>query len=187
MNNPAASGRGIESDLLMGHTPHCRFMIPPQGDGESTPTRLKHEFYCLNEGKFNYANYQSYDKKDSQVTIHDDLIRYINDTLMWVPCIHLSGNHYKETYGLSLYGATVINQDGASMLTHVLSSWENLFSKAPTNFELNGGVTVKSDGTVGDFHKIRVERDEFLNHLNILINYANKTLKEEYFILHFGI
>jgi hypothetical protein len=148
---------------------------------------LNHKFHCLDEGKFVHINYQLYCKKKAQVNIHDDLMRYMNDTLVWVPCIHLSGNHYKQTYGLSLYGVTVLNQDGASMFLHVLSSWANLFSKAPANFELNGGVTVKPDRTVGDLHRIKVERDELLNNLNILINYTERTLKGECSILHLGI
>jgi hypothetical protein len=40
MKNPAASRRGIETDLLAEHAPHCNFKISPQGDGEFTPSRL---------------------------------------------------------------------------------------------------------------------------------------------------
>jgi hypothetical protein len=41
MKNPAASGRGIETDLLAKLAPHYNLKISPQGDGEFTPTRLK--------------------------------------------------------------------------------------------------------------------------------------------------
>jgi hypothetical protein len=42
MNNPAASGRRIKPDLFVGRAPHCNFKISPQGDGECTPSRFKH-------------------------------------------------------------------------------------------------------------------------------------------------
>ena len=42
MNYPAASGRGIETDLLVGEKPTAQgFKISPQSGGEFTPTRLK--------------------------------------------------------------------------------------------------------------------------------------------------
>ena len=41
MNNPDASGRGIETDLLTERAIYCNLKILPQGDGEFTPTQSK--------------------------------------------------------------------------------------------------------------------------------------------------
>jgi hypothetical protein len=150
---------------------------------------LLHNFYCITEaGLIKYKNvHKDYVKMKADVTIHDDLIRYMNDTLLWIPTIHLSGNHYKQTHGLFLYGSTVINKEGASMFSHIISSWAQLFSKAPENFELNGGVTINIDRTVGEFRKIKVNRDDLIKKLDVLKNYAEKAIADEHFILHLGI
>jgi hypothetical protein len=48
MNNPAASGRGIKTDLLVREKPTAQgFKIPPQSSGEFTPPRLKNNLKTL--------------------------------------------------------------------------------------------------------------------------------------------
>jgi hypothetical protein len=148
---------------------------------------LQHRFYCILEENGYNNIYKDYIKIQSEVLIDDELIRYMNDFLLWVPCIHLSKNHYKNTYGLFLDGPTVINKEGASMFLHVVSSWAQLFSKAPEIFELNGGVTINIDRTVGEFRKIKVNRDDLIKKLDVLKNYAEKAIADEHFILHLGI
>lgn len=94
-----------------------------------------HKFFCLRKGERRYDNFTDFFHAAPDVEIHDDLIRYIDDTLLWVPCTHLCGRKKKMTYGLMLYGNTIIKQEGAEIFGPVIESWANLFSKAPSKFE----------------------------------------------------
>ncbi|MBW4497909.1 MAG: Coagulation factor 5/8 type-like protein [Oscillatoria princeps RMCB-10] len=149
-----------------------------------------HKFFCLRKGEKRYEKFTEFYRAAPDVEIHDDLIRYINDTLLWVPCTHLSGLKKKMSYGLMLYGDTIIKQEGAEIFGHVIESWANLFSKAPSKFELTGGVMVQSDRRLTDpmeFYKIEIERDVVVENLRTLANYAKQAAAGDYFILHIGI
>ncbi|MEG3838512.1 MULTISPECIES: Coagulation factor 5/8 type-like protein [unclassified Microcoleus] len=151
---------------------------------------LEHRFFCLREGEVSYAEYMKYFKIKFEVSIHDDVMRYMNDTLMWIPCTHLSVRHRRKAHGLMLYGDTIINQEGVEMFYHVIESWYRLFSKAPEKFQLDGGIIIEADRTVSSppkVHTIEVERDLLLEKLRILLNYANQVIEGEFFILHLGI
>lgn len=151
---------------------------------------LEHRFFCLKEGEVSYAEYMNYFQVEFEVSIHDDIMRYINDTLMWIPCTHLLVTHKKKTHGLMLHGDTVINREGGEMFYHVIDSWFRLFSKAPERFQLYGGIIIEADRTVSSppkVHNIEVERDLLLQKLQILRNYANQVIEGEFFILHLGI
>jgi len=87
---------------------------------------LEHRFFCLRETEVSYTNCMNYYEMESKVSIHDDIMRYMNDTLMWVLCTHLSVPYKKKTRGLSLYGITIINQEGGEMFYHVIESWYRL-------------------------------------------------------------
>ncbi|MEG3974347.1 Coagulation factor 5/8 type-like protein [Microcoleus sp. herbarium8] len=132
----------------------------------------------------------NYYEKKFEVSIHDDIMRYMNDTLMWIPCTHLSLPYKNKTKGLALYGTTIIHQEGGEMFYHVISSWYRLFSKAPERFQLYGGIIIEADRTFSSppkVHNIEVERDLLLEKLQILLNYANQVIEGEFFILHLGI
>ncbi|WP_373533687.1 hypothetical protein [Microcoleus sp.] len=151
---------------------------------------LEHRFFCLREGEVSYAKCMNYYEKKFEVSIHDDIMRYMNDTLMWIPCTHLSLPYKNKTKGLALYGTTIIHQEGGEMFYHVISSWYRLFSKAPERFQLYGGIIIEADRTFSSppkVHNIEVERDLLLEKLQILLNYANQVIEGEFFILHLGI
>jgi len=149
-----------------------------------------HKFFCLRKGEKRYEKFTEFYRATPDVEIHDDLIRYIYDTLLWVPCTHLSGRKKKMTYGLMLYGDTIIKQEGAEIFGHVIESWAHLFSKAPSKFELKGGVMVQRDGIVREpieFYKIEIERDVGEESAISLGNYAKEAAAGDYFILNLGI
>ncbi|MBE9124097.1 hypothetical protein IQ269_25675 [Tychonema sp. LEGE 07199] len=151
---------------------------------------LEHRFFCLKKGEVSYTQCMNYYGREFEVSIHDDIMRYMNDTLMWIPCTHLSVPYKKKTNGLSLYGITIIHQENGEMFYHVFESWYRLFSKAPDRFQLYGGIIIEADRTVSSppkVHTIEVERDLLLEKLRILLNYAERVIEGEFFILHLGI
>ncbi|MCU0547166.1 MAG: Coagulation factor 5/8 type-like protein [Oscillatoriaceae cyanobacterium Prado104] len=132
----------------------------------------------------------NYYDMEFEVSIHDDIMRYMDDTLMWIPCTHLSLPYQKKTKGLALYGITVIHQESGEMFYHVIDLWYRLFSKAPERFQLDGGIIIGHDRIVSSppkYYTIEVERDLLLQKLQILRNYAERTIEGEFFILHLGI
>ena len=131
-----------------------------------------------------------YSKVKSDVLIADRLMRYMYDTLIWIPSTHSSGLKKREAMGLFLYGATIIDRNGAEIFYRVIKSWANLFSICPAEFELNGGVMINSTGKVSKpmkFYMIKVKTDELVSNLTNLAGYAEQVKKGDYYILHFGI
>jgi hypothetical protein len=148
---------------------------------------LNHDFYYADMINGNQVNYKKFYQEKPELSIHDDLMRYMDDTFQWFPSIHLSGNKYKRTRGFFLYGTTLINRESVPIFNHVVSSWLTLFSGAPDAFELDGGLTINADRTVGDRYKIEVQRDELIRNLTTLNEMGEKVMAGECFILHLGI
>jgi hypothetical protein len=148
---------------------------------------LLHNFHFTPATENEYVRYLDYCNLKPDASIHDNVIRYMNDTLLWVPSIHLSGGKLKRTQGLSLYGATTINNKGILMFNHVIDSWLKLFSESPKIFELNGGITVNADNTVGDWYIFEVRRDDLVRELEILHRMGQEVLAGNHVILHLGI
>jgi hypothetical protein len=148
---------------------------------------LAHKFYCVPSTQNGYITYEKYYDMEATVSIHDDLIRYINDTLLWIPAIHLSKGKLKKTYGLSLYGVSVINGQGISIFIKIIDSWIKLFSEAPESFQLSGGSNIHSNEVGQDVFKFTVVRNDLITQLSMLRNIGEKSLDGEYCILHLGI
>ena len=58
---------------------------------------LNHDFWLIKKNDFEFKDYREYLRTKPQVKIHDDLMRYMNDTLLWILCIHISGQKKKHT------------------------------------------------------------------------------------------
>lgn len=147
-----------------------------------------HKFFCRKKG--NIRSYRTYYSETPDVKINDDFIRYINDTLLWVPSVYISGSKSQKNYGLMLYGTTVIKKEGAKTFGDIMGSWADLFSKGPANLYLQCGIVIKDDGNLPgsrSFHTIELERDEVVKSLRTLAEYAELVATGDYFILHLGI
>lgn len=53
--------------------------------GKTTLIGLEHEFYCIPETNKYQRQYWEARKKYPEALIHDDVMRYMNDTLIWIP------------------------------------------------------------------------------------------------------
>src|SRR5690349_2355359 len=75
------------------------------------------------------------------VSVHDDLLSYLADTLAWVPCHnpHRGLNHF----GLNLHGTTLINSQGAGIAALIFEAWARLFQLGPPRLRLTGNYTVR--------------------------------------------
>ena len=71
-----------------------------------------------------------------EVEIHDVLIRYMNDTLRWIPA--RDPRRGEPCAGLDLYGPTCIHTEGARVARAVFSAWAALYVLGPEMLDLTG-------------------------------------------------
>jgi hypothetical protein len=149
---------------------------------------LNHKFFLLNKSENSYKKYLGI---KSDVNLHDDLIRYMIDTLYWIPTEN--PNSEKMPFeGLDTYGVTIIKNEGANILFHIISAWINLFSLSPKKLRLTGGWTQhyneeeQPEGE-GSYETLEFDRDKVIINLKVLADYAQKASKGDYFVLHIGI
>ncbi|MDV3352053.1 hypothetical protein QGP82_25455 [Leptothoe sp. LEGE 181152] len=149
---------------------------------------MKHSFICLEEGTVKYNEYYTYLQHESNINFRDDFMRYISDTLSWIPSIHIAGMQYKKSSGLFLDGCTIVNQNGALLLENAIKCWTKLFAVAPESFELTGPALINADNQFqGDFYKIHVERDRLVENLDRLSKEAQKVTRGKHYLLHIGL
>jgi hypothetical protein len=153
---------------------------------------LNHNFFAVDQN-FDFSNYDNYLSISSDVFLHDDFIRYINDSLNWIPTLTPSSSGWAQGKGFNLYGETVINSNGASKLYKIINAWTNLLCESPQTVILTGGWTEEYDdegNVIGDgyYEQLKFDRDDLLKHMNGLKNYS-KQIGENHlgYILHIGI
>ncbi|SHJ73827.1 hypothetical protein SAMN02745163_02468 [Clostridium cavendishii DSM 21758] len=153
---------------------------------------LEHEFFLIPkdlklEDCFDWYSENRYTWKD-KVGIDDSLIRYINDTLKWIPS--LKQGKTSEFYGLDYYGETIINYSGAKKLYQVILAWIDIFSAAPSKFKLASElIWVEENETDGYWKREYVEYDRELvvENFKKISQFAEVTQQGNNFILHIGI
>jgi hypothetical protein len=123
------------------------------------------------------------DAMDTKVTIHDDLLAYVNDALAWIPCYNpLKGMRH---FGLNTYGITVIAGQSAKIATQIFNAWAGLFKLAPSRLVLTGRYELSARF----YQKLRLDRDAVVAKFSAL---AASALEVEHsngetFMLHLGI
>jgi hypothetical protein len=153
---------------------------------------LMHDFHLLERSEFDYWDYSNFYNHPQAVQVHDDLLRYLSDSLKWIPC-HFPKKRQKllECKGLNLIGVTIIKAEGASIAQNVFDLWADLFSHGPEELELTGGW-VWIDGEPmesGKFSTIVEERDDLVSSLRQIAEYAKRVSESQgrSYLLHLGI
>lgn len=151
---------------------------------------LNHDFLLLSTREQQYTDYLNLINHSDAICIHDDLMRYMQDTLNWITCYN-PANKMMRHKGLNYYGPTVIKNDGAVTAQKVFTTWATLFSTGPKRIKLTGGygwIHGKGPET-GSYSKITVNRDELVETLRTIAKYSKSVAnsKGDLFILHLGI
>jgi hypothetical protein len=105
---------------------------------------LVHEFYLVSQpmdAKQIWMLRESNNVIDT-VTIHDDMIQYILDSLKWIPCKNPAKQGNPSGFGINYYGVTLFDKQSSASLNGIFSSWRDLFKNAPITFELTGNFVV---------------------------------------------
>lgn len=133
---------------------------------------LNHDFVLLDrdtDGEWALARF-IHDPR--ALHLHDDLIRYMLDTLNWIPTYNPSTG--TSCYGLNMWGATLIEQDGAMIAERVFRAWAGLFANGPSTLELTGEycwVEGEPERT-GRHERLQYSRDDTVAVLHKLADYS---------------
>lgn len=149
-----------------------------------------HDFLLLSYDEYMEMGYSaSPDYASYVVSIHDDLIQYIQDTFNWVPSIN-PGMNYEKGYGLCNYGVTLFDKEGAKVILKLAKAWGDLFSNGPTTLRLTGNYcwSTNKQGIQESYYDIlEVDRDELVEKFRKLQFLSEKVIAGDYLILHQGI
>jgi len=131
--------------------------------------------------------------------MHDDLVRYMLDTLAWIPTFNPSRR--ERMSGLCMWGPTIIDEQGAAIAARVFQSWADLFAAGPSAPILTGGYTwivdqdLPGPGTgtlsepVGRYEKFSIDRDEVVGVLHRLAHCSMQVQSAagRLYLLHHGV
>jgi hypothetical protein len=153
---------------------------------------LNHDFLLSPDigAEYDYSRVMSNDP--DAVQLHDDIIGFMWDTLLWIPtinpCCKPTDRDYTQ-YGLNRWGPTVINYVGAKKGAAVFRCWAALYVEGPEELELKGpwewieGEDAKS----GSYAVIRENRDQLVHRLEQIAGYCESAVSGQCYVLHGGI
>lgn len=72
---------------------------------------LDHDFLLIDCKIDRDVDLLQYVNDPRALKLHDDFVRYIADTLVWIPCFNPS--IWEPCNGLNMWGVTLIREDGA--------------------------------------------------------------------------
>ncbi|MGH4121584.1 MAG: hypothetical protein ACREV6_01400 [Clostridium sp.] len=154
---------------------------------------LEHEFFLVTHDEYEEMSYDGdyFSSEDSSniILIHDDIIQYLHDTLMWIPSINPAMN-YEKGFGLNNYGITLFDKEGSEVIFKIAKAWADLFSNGPSTLKLAGNyewITNDKCITEGYYKIIEVDRDELVESFRKIQLFSEKVIYNKYFILHHGI
>lgn len=70
------------------------------------------------------------------IHLHDDFVRYIQDTLAWIPTTNPARD--EPHCGLCMWGPTLIKAEGAAIAERVFGGWAELLAIGPPRLILTG-------------------------------------------------
>ena len=148
-----------------------------------------HDFLLLSRTEHKFSEYSQFINDPRAIRLEDDLLRYVADTLVWIPTLNPAKNEPHR--GLCFYGPTVIHNEGASSAAAIFGAWAVLFACGPNTYKLTGSWTVTEDDPSSEsgYEKLDIDREELVRNLRQLENYAKQICETngDYYILHMGI
>jgi len=125
--------------------------------------------------------------EDHYVVIHDKFFTYFHDYFIWIETYNPTGA--KEfNRGFNYCGMTAIRGENLAKFGKLIDSLLSLFENAPENIILTGdfcfGGKHKHNG---NYEKIRVKKDELFKIFGSLKIMTDRAIKNNGYLLHFGI
>jgi hypothetical protein len=135
---------------------------------------LYHDFLLLSSADDPITSYEKFVNNPGAILLHDDLIGYMWDSLLWVPSYNPAKG--EPSVGLFRWGPTVIRTDGATTACRVFTAWADLFSAGPRSVRLTGNWTCVEGAPIneGTYDRLEFDRDETVDRLRRLARWADK-------------
>ena len=151
-------------------------------------TGLNHSFLIINKETYSLNKYQEY-KNSNYITLHDDFIQAIYRSQKWIKTVNLESN--KQCDGLSLYGPTIIKEEGIKTAESIFKAWLSLIQNAPDNFELGSYLELSEEKNLNDIklEPYSFQKDEIIPNLKKLLIFFEivKNSNGTKWLLHFSI
>lgn len=106
------------------------------------------------------------------IHLHDNLVRYMLDTLNWIPTHNPATND--PCSGLNLWGPTLIERNGAVVGEKVFRAWSRLLESGPSTLELTGSYLWLDEESKesGHYERLQFSRDDIVPVLDTLAGYC---------------
>lgn len=149
---------------------------------------LNHDFLLRDRAVHPETGYSRPLPSESVVLLHDEVLRYISDSLKWIPTENpaLKG---EPGMGLNFYGPTTITQRGAGQASSVFSAWASLLALGPPTLHLRGLWSfVEGEPQSGAYDVLELDRDELVAKLRQVAEWAQSVaVNPDLYVLHLGI
>jgi hypothetical protein len=148
----------------------------------------EHEFFLISSTDNGFEDFERPKEAERIVSVADDLILYMNDSLKWIPCANPSKNMAPQE-GLNLYNETLIDKKGAVVAQKIFEGWRTLFASGPQVISLTGNYASSAESpNEGFYEKLTFERSLLVEKLSSLIQMCEQVIDgNNLVILHKGI
>lgn len=119
------------------------------------------------------------------VSIDDELINYLSDSLNWIEAWYPNGSHER---GLDRYGYTIIKEkEHLTKFRDIIISWRNLFIHAPENIILTGDYSWEVESNKGYYEKNKFKKEDIIDQMDKLVEIIEEALISSNYVVHCGI
>lgn len=118
------------------------------------------------------------------MSVEDCIISYFADYLLWVTTKNYQDNSYVQ--GINRCGITLFDYKSKDKLFAILNSIKSLFKNAPDSITLHGEPYSKDDTAI-NVEKIEVNKESFLQAIDLIISAVSKLNERGYYLIHLGV
>ena len=149
---------------------------------------LDHDFLLVATAEHSPAEYSLFVNDPKATHLHDDILRYMDDSLRWIPTLNPAKR--ERRHGLNFWGPTAILADGAPTAARVFRGWAELLRIGPPELLLTGPWTqIEGEPKSGHFSQLRFARDQVVTALDRVAHDCERVADSggAHFVLHLGI
>ncbi|MES2794305.1 MAG: hypothetical protein V4719_32120 [Planctomycetota bacterium] len=120
-----------------------------------------HDFLILDRDVDGDWELTKFIRNPRAIQLHDDFVRYIADTLAWIPTVNPAQKC--SQFGLCMNGPTIIESGGAATSGMVFNAWADLLSIGPQVIALTGGFSWTDNPALdGEYVHLQFDRNEIV-------------------------
>jgi|JI10StandDraft_1071094.scaffolds.fasta_scaffold215098_2 hypothetical protein len=152
---------------------------------------LNHDFILAEtESTREYCFWEKMKKDADRVVLHDDIVSYIYDSLLWIPVYNGGTARQEKMEGFNRYGVSIYKIDAAQKIINIFGAWALLFAQGDEVLRLTGGYSFECDNpSAGGYEKIEIARNVLIETCLKLAHYGEQVLESQgdLCIVHLGV